>query len=218
MTARIIAIGALTIVYLALTVVVAFGSLDGLDLQAAGSFAELWRPSLQIPAQAVAELGGLELTTLVVSGLAIYLVRAGFGADAWALLAFPIAVTIETAYKLLLTHPGPPLSMSHGDGPSITDLFSTTSQIGNSFPSGHMARATVTYGLLAFVVARLTASRRAAMAAWTAAVFVIALLAADRMYLEVHWLSDVIGGLLLGCIALVCATVWLDRPLRKPDV
>ena len=39
----------------------------------------------------------------------------------------------------------------------------------------------------------------------------------DRLYLDVHWESDVIGGLLLGAIALLSATVWLDRPLRADN-
>ena len=41
-------------------------------------------------------------------------------------------------------------------------------------------------------------------------------MAFDRLYLDVHWESDVIGGLLLGAIALLAGTVWLDRP-RKAD-
>jgi undecaprenyl-diphosphatase len=48
------------------------------------------------------------------------------------------------------------------------------------------------------------------------AVVAIVVEAFDRIYLDVHWESDVIGGLLLGGIALLAATVWLDRP-RKAD-
>jgi len=39
----------------------------------------------------------------------------------------------------------------------------------------------------------------------------------DRIYLNVHWESDVIGALLLGSIALLSATVWLDRPVRTDN-
>jgi undecaprenyl-diphosphatase len=48
------------------------------------------------------------------------------------------------------------------------------------------------------------------------AIAVVVLVAFDRLYLDVHWESDVIGGLLLGAIALLAATVWLDRP-RKAE-
>jgi undecaprenyl-diphosphatase len=48
------------------------------------------------------------------------------------------------------------------------------------------------------------------------AIAIIVVVAFDRLYLDVHWESDVIGGVLLGGIALVAATVWLDRP-RKPE-
>ena len=41
-------------------------------------------------------------------------------------------------------------------------------------------------------------------------------LAFDRLYLDVHWESDVIGGIILGAIGLVAGTVWLDRPRRIP--
>jgi membrane-associated phospholipid phosphatase len=39
----------------------------------------------------------------------------------------------------------------------------------------------------------------------------------DRLYLDVHWESDVIGGLLLGAIGFLSATVWLDRPGRAEN-
>jgi membrane-associated phospholipid phosphatase len=48
------------------------------------------------------------------------------------------------------------------------------------------------------------------------AIAIIVLMVVDRLYLDVHWESDIIGGLLLGGIALLAATVWLDRP-RKTD-
>jgi undecaprenyl-diphosphatase len=48
------------------------------------------------------------------------------------------------------------------------------------------------------------------------AIAVIVFISFDRIYLDVHWESDVIGGLILGSIALLAGTVWLDRPI-KPE-
>ena len=94
-------------------------------------------------------------------------------------------------------------------------LFSGTGA-GNSFPSGHVVRAVIVYGLIAFVVRRLSPSGPVQVVAVAAAVGIIVLVALDRLYLDVHWESDVVGGLILGAIALVAGTVWLDRP-RKAD-
>jgi undecaprenyl-diphosphatase len=79
-----------------------------------------------------------------------------------------------------------------------------------------MVRTVVVYGLLAFVIRRLAPSPTVRFLAIPVAIAVIVLMAFDRLYLDVHWESDVIGGLLLGGIALLAATVWLDRP-RKAD-
>ena len=73
-------------------------------------------------------------------------------------------------------------------------------------------RTVIAYGLIAFVIHRLSPSRRARNLAVIAAIAVIVLMAFDRLYLDVHWESDVIGGLILGSIGLLAGTVWLDRP------
>ena len=83
-----------------------------------------------------------------------------------------------------------------------------------SFPSGHVLRAVIAYGLLAFVIRRLSPSPRIRALAVAGAVAIIVLVSFDRLYLDVHWESDVIGGLFLGAIALLAGTVWLDRPKK----
>ena len=103
--------------------------------------------------------------------------------------------------------------MAHADGPSITEVLASSS-LGNSFPSGHMVRAVIVYGLIAFVVRRLAPWPAARALAIPVTVVLLLLLAFDRIYLNVHWESDVIGGLLLGAIGFLGATVWLDRPGR----
>jgi len=210
--ARIAAAAALAVAYIALTMAVAAGLFDPLDKQVLKGFSSLWSESLHPLFQAIAELGGLELTTLLMIGLVVFLLRRGNRADAWVALAFVAAQALEVFYKATLYHPGTPLTIAHNDGPSITEAVSSSGALANSFPSGHMVRAVVVYGLIAFVVQRLAPWPLARALAIPVATLLIVLLAFDRLYLEVHWESDVLGGLLLGSIALLAATVWLDRP------
>jgi len=202
------------VAFVAMTLAITAGAFTGLDLQVALAMHDLWLESLHPLFQLIAELGGLELTSILMLALFIYLWRGGFGSDALVVGAFAGAVALEVLYKSLLHHPGPPRSLVHRDGPSLTEQLSGA--VSNSFPSGHMVRTVVAYGLLAFVIRRLSRSRAARSLAIPVAIGIIVLMVADRLYLDVHWESDVIGGLLLGGIALVAATVWLDRP-RKAE-
>jgi undecaprenyl-diphosphatase len=200
-----------------MTIAITAGVFAALDHQVADAMHSIWQESLHALFQGIAELGGLELTSTLMLALFIYLWRGGFGADALVVLAFAGAVGLELVYKNLFFHPGPPRSLSHPDGPSLTEVVIPGSGLGNSFPSGHMVRAVVTYGLLAFVIRRLSPSRVVRLLALPAAIVIVVVLAFDRLYLDVHWESDVIGGLLLGGIALVAATVWLDRPIKADN-
>jgi membrane-associated phospholipid phosphatase len=76
--------------------------------------------------------------------------------------------------------------------PSFDDPLLTLTTF--SFPSGHTAGAMLFYGTLsAYVLSRAHSSRvrDAALALWFLMVIVVGL---SRMYLGVHYLSDVLGG------------------------
>ena len=74
---------------------------------------------------------------------------------------------------------------------------------GPSFPSGHPMASVALWGLLPVIVGLYTQRR----AIWWASVAVsgtlIAGISASRIYLGVHWFSDVVGGLLVGAFFLV---------------
>jgi len=202
---------ALSAAFLVFSEEVTLGVLGGLDVRVHEAVAGLWWEPLHPLLQAVALLGGAELTSALAIGLAAYLWRSGFRAEVLALLAFPVAGLLEVAYKHFLLHPRPP--RPHADGPSITALLSGPGGVlQSSYPSGHLLRAVIVYGLLAFVVSRLTAPRWAGRLAISLTAVMIATMAFDRLYLGVHWESDVVGGLLLGGSALVGAILWMDRP------
>jgi undecaprenyl-diphosphatase len=89
---------------------------------------------------------------------------------------------------------------------------------GYAFPSGHSLNATVGYTLFAFLVARLESSRRLRVATFLVAALIIASVALSRVYLGVHYPSDVVGGMLVGFAwAMACVlAVYVLRDLRAP--
>jgi undecaprenyl-diphosphatase len=89
--------------------------------------------------------------------------------------------------------------------PSFDDPLLTLDTF--SFPSGHTVSATLLYGLLAcwLVMHQRGAGRHAAIIAGAA--FMVALVGVSRMYLGVHYLSDVLAGVAEGCTWLaICIT------------
>lgn len=205
----LVAFAALGVAFMVISAVVAAGDLRTTDREVAATMGRIWLEPLHPFFQVLAVLAGLEVTSLLSLGLAVYIWRRGFHAEAWALLAFPLVNLAELFYKHLVFQPGPPAE--HADGPSLTALLGGA-QGGGSFPSGHMARAVFVYGLLAFVAIRMSERRWVRRLAVPAAVVLLVAIAFDRIYLNVHWESDVIGGALLGALGLAAAIIWLDRP------
>jgi membrane-associated phospholipid phosphatase len=207
----LVALGALTLAFAVFSQAVTMGLMTAADRAVGQLVAQAWSETLRPLPLAIAELGGVELTGLIAVGLTAYLFLLGFRHEAWALLALPLVEVVEVVYKLVVQHPAP-IRSAHGDGPSLTMLLERGPTLHNSYPSGHTLRAVLVYGLLAFVVYRLAPRGLVRKLAIPAAAVIISLVALDRLYLGVHWTSDVIGGLLLGGVALAAAIVWLDKP------
>jgi undecaprenyl-diphosphatase len=70
--------------------------------------------------------------------------------------------------------------------------------VSSSFPSGHAMSAAIVYSTVAYLAARLHKRRWARWLVMTAAFVVIALIAVSRLYLGVHYPSDVVAGLAIG--------------------
>lgn len=214
-TQRALLLVALAVAFAVLTAAVAAGSLDGADVWVATAVQQhVYRPALQVPAQAVALLGGVEVTFGLAAILFAFLWQTGYRLQSLAVLVLPLATGLEELYKVIVFHPSPGGRLAHADGPSITDLFTGAGHGGNSYPSGHMTRALVVYGLSAFVIYRLAESERRGALAVAGAVLIVVAVAFDRLFLGVHWLSDVLGALLLGGVCLLAAMFWLDLAPR----
>jgi cation-transporting P-type ATPase E len=86
-----------------------------------------------------------------------------------------------------------------------------------SYPSGHAAVATATFTTLAFVLARRSGGRRT-IAIAAAAITLIALVGFSRLYLGVHYMSDVMAGTSFGLAwastCLIAYTLYGERTIR----
>ena len=104
-----------------------------------------------------------------------------------------IASLVEVAMKFWLPQPRMP-----EDAARVTDFSPMVDvQYAYPYPSGHMLRSVIVLGTI-YVLWRNKVSR---------ALIVVALvgMALSRVYLGVHWASDVIGGALLGLAGLTWA-------------
>jgi len=119
----------------------------------------------------------------------------------WTVLAIPVffglLILAEIYGKTVVHHPAPPFFMIKNPT-SVFPKYYINEQF--SYPSGHAARAI----FLALVVLSLTMKqwsdgtiRRNILVAAVLGIYV-GLVSLSRIYLGHHWVSDIVGGLLLG--------------------
>ena len=87
---------------------------------------------------------------------------------------------------------------------------------GWSFPSGHAMGSLVAYGMLAYLLVREVHGRRLRLAVIASATVLVLLIGLSRMYLGVHYFSDVIGGYAAGVVWLAAGISGLEVARRKP--
>jgi len=145
----------------------------------------------------------------------LLVIAVGLGWAWWARKAtvVPLAMLLITwlggevlfnAVKLLVDRPRPPAALAMGHFGGL------------AFPSGHATQAAAVWGMvaaLALLTGRTRAEKRAVLAVCVITAIVVGV---TRVYLGAHWISDVLGGWLLGALWLV-AVLWIVNPSKRLD-
>ena len=140
-------------------------------------------------------LGGVTVLTLVTALIAGYLVASRKVATA-AFLVTAIAggAMLSVVLKSMVGRSRPDL-VAH-----LVDVHST------SFPSGHAMNSAVTYLTLGALLARAETGRHVRIYLLAVAIALTLVIGASRVYLGVHWPSDVVAGWCVGAIwATLCS-------------
>jgi undecaprenyl-diphosphatase len=152
----------------------------------------LWVHQWMSPGRTAAMLAVTQLGTFLIAG-PICLVEGYFyyrSGRRWVAVVLILAVATDPlaieSLKLVFARPRPEL------WPHLAP------SAGFSYPSGHTALATVAYGFSAILLVTRVPTRLAPVVVFGIAATVIALVALSRVYLGVHYPSDVVGAVLFG--------------------
>jgi undecaprenyl-diphosphatase len=140
---------------------------------------------------------------LLLTGWILYVKKLSY-------LITPFFITVIGA--VVTTHYGKLVIMR--PRPEFTQIVESS----YSFPSGHATAAMALFGIIGFLLVRYSYSWSVKVYAVYGSVFLITAIGFSRVYLGVHYLSDVLAGFLVGGLWLligVSLILWLEYKQNK---
>lgn len=182
----------------------AFDSKILLALRRPGDLADpIGSRSVEESMRDITALGGVTFLTLLTVVATLALVLHGKWKRAAVFAGTVIAANISSeVLKQVYDRPRPTL-VPHG-----VYVYS------GSFPSGHSTLAAATFLTLATVIASLEPRRSTKALTYVLAIALTIMVGFSRVYLGVHWPSDVLGGWSLGAAWALVAWIVLNRVTR----
>jgi undecaprenyl-diphosphatase len=135
----------------------------------------------------ITALGTGTVVLMIVAVAGLFLVLTSHKYSAMLLLASAAGgILLNGVLKLGFNRPRPAIFL-----PEVHTVSS-------SFPSGHAMSAAIVYSTVAYLAARLHKRRWARFLVMAGAFMIIALISLSRLYLGVHYPSDVVAGVAIG--------------------
>jgi undecaprenyl-diphosphatase len=164
-------------------------------------------PWVEEMARDITALGSYAVLSIVVCVVIIYLLMTNQRAVAfWILAAVGGGVLLSNVLKLVYERPRPDLVLH------ATRVFTT------SFPSGHATLSAITYLTLGTFLANLHSSPRLKVFFLGLAIFLTIAVGISRIYLGVHYPTDVLAGWCIGAAwAAFCWSIFNWLQVARPS-
>ena len=157
-----------------------------------------WDPWMQ----AITTLGSLEFLGALVVAVAAVL--------AW-LRQWKPAITMVVSGLLTLLLRQVLKELFHRPRP---ELWAALSENSYSFPSGHALGSVIIYGVLIYLLSRSRPRWRSFL--WGLYGVLVVAIGFSRLYLGLHWPTDVLGGWAFGALALFGLILWHENHFPLP--
>ena len=96
-------------------------------------------------------------------------------------------------------------------------MYHIVEQGGYSFPSGHSTSSIIVYGLLLYLIRKHCKNERVKNVLSAVCIFLACLIPPSRLYVGVHWATDVICGIFIAFGVVSLAIVILERIYKKNE-
>ena len=161
------------------------------------------QPAMTVLLDIATTIGGLVGETVIVVVVAVLLlVRKERASAIFVVVTAGTGALLNTGLKMIFARARPDVATAL----AVARWY--------SYPSGHAMGSFITFGALAYLGLRQPWRWSIKSAVLAAALTMVALVGLSRVYLGVHWASDIAGGWSAGTVWLVTAVVAFEMLLR----